>query len=566
MNTVYENEIYENIVSKMNFEKKSDLPGGFVVVLSKDNIVMGVISDADLRRVSANLPNFRSLKASEIMRPDFIFLFEDELTSNNLERLRHKFRERAIELKLSVQFIPILSREQKLVRVIHITDILQIWEAIEQKIIILGLGYVGLTLALSLADKGEIVYGLDQNRDIIDALKSEKSPIFEQGVEFIIKKVINRNLLVFEDLPLLISNLESGTRCFIICVGSPVTDQVLDSKQLDGALNALCRVISKGDTVILRSTVPIGFSRAFCNSITKKSGLLPGVDFYFGYAPERTLEGNAIEECRTIPQIYSGITDKCSSKIELILNKISNIKIKCESVEACEMGKLISNSYRDVIFGFSNEVANLSRRYNLDVNKLISDVNSGYPRNHIMKPSPGVGGPCLTKDSYILTNEFDFENSVIRSARKLNEELAQDFGDQITKYLRFSQKKNVLVLGLAFKGFPETNDIRNSTSMIVVNKIKEIDVNLKIFDFVIKKKELQENSNLYFDFNSNWVPDVVCILNNHKDNFSYFLSILKKVELRKKISLFDPWYLCSSIYDDGRLDYIQTLSKTYHKI
>jgi nucleotide sugar dehydrogenase len=351
------------------------------------------------------------------------------------------------------------------------SELIPIINTQKEEVVIVGLGYVGLTLAISIALKGLRVIGVDRNTEMLDNLEKYEAPIHEPGIKMLLRKTIGQNLKI-SNLNNFEEKLEGGfTRCYILCIGTPVISGKVKTEQLYESLDFLLKHLKRGDTVILRSTVPIGFSRSIANYLASKSGLTIGVDFYFGYAPERTVEGNAIEECSSIPQLYSGYTEVCSQKIVAVFSKISNSQIKCESLESGEFGKLMTNTYRDVIFGFSNEMALIANEYNLDINRLIDEVNLGYQRNQIKKPSPGVGGPCLSKDTYILMSGVKNDFKIIESARSVNKLMPKFVSNKILNYSKINKITRILVVGLAFKGFPETKDIRNSPSVEIVRQI-----------------------------------------------------------------------------------------------
>jgi len=557
------NSSVEEILEAMKYDEKANLPSGFAIVLDESQTVLGVISDSDIRkRIVMQKINPRDLTAQSLMRSDFLFLYDFELRVHDYTRLTSTALERKIDIKATIQFIPVLDAEHKLVRVLHITDLIQIWQNFNEQIVVVGLGFVGLTLALSIAEKGKTVIGIDSQPEVIDRIKSLNPGIYEPELDLILKNTLGFNFNIFNVGEFVVTPNDANPKVYIVCVGTPVNFGEIITSQIDSVINRIATVLKKGDTIILRSTLPIGFSRKIANKIMKETKLLVGIDFYFGYAPERNVEGNAIKELINIPQIYSGYTEACSAKIEKVFDSLVNSKIKCESLEACELGKLMSNSFRDVIFAFSNEISLIARQYNLDINKLIDEVNTGYPRNGIAKPSPGVGGPCLSKDSYILLNSLSLDYSVIKSARELNEDLPRYRSTQIFELIKGIDDPKILILGLTFEGEPETNDIRNSPSLEIIKilmeeKIEKLD--LRAHDPMLTNFEIRKlNINPYTE-NELWQPNLVCILNNNFKNFLLFKGLLDKLT---SIKLFDPWYICSSLYNDPKIKIINTISKT----
>jgi len=565
MNYVSLNSSVHDIIQAMKYDPTSSLPSGFTVVLDENNKVLGVISDSDIRK-QVVLPgkNPLELTARNLMRSDFLFLYDFELENNDYSRLTSMAIKREINFKTSIQFIPILDKEMKIIRILHITDLIQFWQNFEEKIVVIGLGFVGLTFALSMAEKGKSVIGVDSDVDNIKDLSEFKPRIYEPELETILKNTLGSTFNIFDTKSYLLKDLDSSPAVYIVCVGTPVHSGAIVTSQIEESLDSIIKIIKKGDTVILRSTIPIGFSRQMAHKIMENTKLTVGIDFYFGYAPERTIEGNAIKEMVNIPQIYCGMTDACSSKIEKVFDSVVNSKIKCESLEACELGKLMSNAYRDVTFAFANELSIVAQQFNLDINKLIYEVNTGYPRNSIAQPSPGVGGPCLSKDSFILLDSINLPDSVISSARKLNSKLPEYHLTQLMNLIDQEVNPKILIIGLAFKGEPETKDTRNSTAIDIITLLLSKKINnleLQVYDHMLGELEIKKMSLIPYNPRDFWKPNLVFILNNHFNNFNLFNEILKDLN---SVKLFDPWYLCSSLFKDPRVKVVKTLSKTLY--
>jgi nucleotide sugar dehydrogenase len=274
-----------------------------------------------------------------------------------------------------------------------------------------------------------------------------------------------------------------------------------------------------------------------------KFALRAGFDFHLAYAPERTVEGNAIAEVSRLPQLIGGYTNECARQVANLFSEFVNSVIICENLEAAELGKLVTNSFRDVKFAFANEVAQLATSSNVDVIRMIEDINLGYARNSIPFPSPGVGGPCLTKDSYML-GIANREESVILSARLLNHSMISFTSNKI-KNIAESHKGKVLAIGLAFKGVPATNDLRESTPIEICRELIAAGLDVSAIDAVVNQDEILSQGIPFFD-NSNSGYSVVCILNNNPSNVKIFLDLLKEWEAKNNLTtlaLFDPWGL-----------------------
>ena len=551
-------EVMEAMKTKIDPTK----PGGFAVVVNGDKTLVGVISDSDLRRSFLENDDVKAnLLAKDLMKKDFVYIYEDELKNLNFKRLTEVMDLRNISNKTSIQFIPVVNTQMQVLRVIHITDLIEAWKSVDSQIVIIGLGFVGLTLSLAFASKHKAILGVDTNIDYVNELKSFKSRIYEPDIELILKRTLNKKLILTNSLDLYPRNRAHISRNFIICVGTPLLNGIFDKSQLESAIKLIAADIQKDDAVVFRSTVPIGFTREAGDIIQGISGLQAGVDFALCYAPERTVEGNAIKECTIIPQLYSGLTENCSKRANQIFSFISDSQIRTESLEACELGKLMTNAFRDVSFGFANEMASIAKGYNLDINKLIENVNLGYSRNQIAKPSPGVGGPCLSKDSYLLAVNSKKMDNILIAARHTNEDIPLELANELVEIAKDHEILNTLIIGIAFKGEPETNDIRNSTGVMIASKLDANGLNLRIADCIVSNFQIKQTGLIPYDISEEWKPSLVCILNNHKQNINQFQNLLDTLNPDSPVILFDPWYLCPNLYEDIKIKTVLTMSK-----
>jgi nucleotide sugar dehydrogenase len=260
-----------------------------------------------------------------------------------------------------------------------------------------------------------------------------------------------------------------------------------------------------------------------------------------------------------LPQLVSGLTDECSKLVANFFSGwVSNV-IQMENLEACEMAKLVSNAYRDSIFAFANEMAQIASKNNLDINRIILNANAGYARNTIPMPSPGVGGPCLTKDSYMLVSNHEL--SMVFQSRKINESMI-DFSVKRILSLVEELGDNIVIIGAAFKGTPPTNDLRNSTPVDIARALIGISKRVAILDAVATDKEILAQGLHPFKLGE-FIPNVICILNNHPDNKELLKTILTSVEGKSglRIGVFDPWNLTNESDLLGTRTLVSTLSK-----
>jgi nucleotide sugar dehydrogenase len=289
----------------------------------------------------------------------------------------------------------------------------------------------------------------------------------------------------------------------------------------------------------MRSTVPIGTTREIAIVIEKELGWSVGTDFYAISAPERTVEGNALYELRELPQILGGVTLNCAQHGYDLFQKISKRLVPVSTSEVSETIKITSNAFRDYSFGFSNYLTKVAQSYNLDVNEIIDNANFGYLRNSIPKPSPGVGGPCLSKDPYLLCNsDFTNSESPIYAARKVNESMTQYVYSHLVEKIPRLLSLEILMLGLAFKGTPETNDTRNSPSIDLARLFLKEGKQIFGWDAVVENSSIP---GIFLQSEITIRPRVFLILNNHESNVDKLNAFL--LGNNEKIWIFDPWRL-----------------------
>ena len=447
-------------------------------------------------------------------------------------------------LNSRIKILPCVDRDNKLLGYVRYRDIVREDSIRSRDLCIIGCGYVGLTLALVMARNGFNVKGYDLNKDLINNLKKYKLPFYEKGINSLLNQQLNKNFQVT-------NSVSDISKCdtYIISVGTPINKYKKPSYLfLKKSINELSMVLKKGDLVILRSTVPVGTSRKILiNLLEKNTKLKVGKDFYVSFCPERTVEGNAIAELSKNPQIIGGYCEKSAEISMKIFNEITHTVINAETLEAAELSKIIDNSYRDTIFAYSNQMSLLASKFKINYSKLVDKINLGYSRNFVPKPSPGVGGPCLSKDPHILNNSLSEQKinySLVKSARSINEIMPQKICNiiysELNKLKKNKKRAKIFITGLAFKGNPETSDLRNSTSLQILNILKNKNKNIYVHDFVLEKINEKPKDLKFIDLDKGFKnSDVILILNNHKNYDSISNNLLGKI--KKNTIVFDAW-------------------------
>ncbi len=381
-----------------------------------------------------------------------------------------------------------------------------------KNILVAGGGFVGITLAAKLLKVGDInVTILDKDNEKLENFSNGNFGVFEPDLDEILMQAIVEKRLFF------CSEIHSiFFESIFICVGTTFQDK--NTESMSNVVNLSVRLahnLTADGFLFVRSTVRIGTTTKIRNELKS----INRSDIIVLFAPERAIEGNAINELDVLPQILAASNNTCFDRAKNFLEVLEFSVVKAQNYEAAEFAKLISNAWRDSIFAISNEIANLGEFLNLNVLEIINLVNDRYPRAKIPKPGP-VGGPCLTKDTHILFESFPEEmreQSLILSSRLSNERLFINASRKVQKILESRTDLNqVLVLGLAFKGHPKTNDIRSGFSTFLIDRIitEFANIKVKIWDPTLNDTDYQEYIKFKVEEICPEIPQVVILGNN----------------------------------------------------
>lgn len=547
MDTVYKktltclsNRSVSSVVDLMSVKNDIEVMG-IVAILSSDNRLIGSFADGDLRRIISDKVDL-SLPIDNFMIKDPITITEAELYSSEgwekVEKLENGLSRKVIYVYVvgdNNEFLGCVARD------FHSGN-----DSDDQvsDSCIMGLGFVGLTVACHMSAFNMKVFGYDYSQSLIEDLNNKKTKFDEPGLLNIITASVDKGLLEF-------TNQLPRCKVYMIAVGTPVSDDgEPDLSQIISCLEKISRVISTGTLIIIRSTIPLGSCReVFIPYLEKLSGLTCGSGWHLSFAPERTLEGNALAELRNLPQIVSGYSQECMRRSSMFFGKFTKNIVEVDTLESGELAKLACNTYRDLKFSFANELSNICESYNINSRKLISKINFDYDRARIPLPSPGVGGYCLTKDPIIYTHPSKPPIAPIelgRISRKINNYALFSPNRALENFCKNKNLNakdiNILIIGLAFKGAPETNDMRFSTSLDFFNSIVSSVDNVYGYDNCVDQNQLQE---LGFggDFDINKVEEYdisgIFFLNNHIKNSNVNLGLWLDNNSTKFI--FDGW-------------------------
>lgn len=466
-------------------------PAGLALVTAPDGRLVGIATDGDIRRAIERGADLET-PIAKAMNPKPFLITGIRPNAEMLDTILGKIKQERWR-RDKIRNIIVVDERRRVIDIVSFFDLWRNSEVRFKHIGIVGLGYVGLTLALILADHGFQVRGMDVNLRVRSSLRRGRPHFYEVGLGELLHDHLRGNFEVVDAFD------RGECDMYVIAVGTPVDERNHPrTAALERASASVGRVLKQGDAVILRSTVPVGTTRGVVIPILEKiSGLVAGRDFYVAFAPERTAEGKALEELRRLPQVIGGI-DRVSAEVAMnVFNSFTSHSIIVATLEEAEMVKLINNTYRDVTFAFSNELALLCHRWGIDTQRVIEAANRDYERGRVPLPSPGVGGYCLKKDPFIYIASGRKQGIVpllaVR-ARQVSEEMVAFLSARIRAFLRergkIGRQAKICFIGVAFKGDPVTSDVRGSTTLDLATALKSRRRRLVGYDPAVDRRDL----------------------------------------------------------------------------
>ncbi|MGV9184433.1 UDP-N-acetyl-D-mannosamine dehydrogenase [Arcanobacterium canis] len=340
-----------------------------------------------------------------------------------------------------------------------------------RKVVVIGLGYIGLPTAVVLAEGGWEVTGVDVSDRTIEYVSAGRLPFVEEGLADALKKVV-------EDGSLKVQKNTPKGNIFIISVPTPFKgDHELDSGAIDSATDALIPQLEGDELVILESTSPPGTTERMAQRIMDARPDL-SVDgsngrpvVHFAHAPERVLPGRIMIEMRANDRIVGGMTDEATKRAAAVYRSFTEGEVLETDARTAEMSKLTENAFRDVNIAFANELSLIADEQGIDVWELISLANR-HPRVNILNPGPGVGGHCIAVDPWFIVSTSE-SAKLIKQARLVNDgkpDFVMGKLEQAVAEQRAAKDTvTIALLGLAFK--PNIDDLRESPAMAIAQRV-----------------------------------------------------------------------------------------------
>lgn len=383
------------------------------------------------------------------------------------------------------------------------------------KVVMMGLGYIGLPTAALMAARGLQVHGVDVNQSVVNTINQGKIHIVEPDLDGLVHHVVSDGTLKADTAPV-------KAQTYLIAVPTPfVGNYEPDLKYVDSATDMISPFLEEGALVILESTSPVGTTERMADRIYASRPELKG-KIHVAYCPERVLPGNVIHELENNDRSIGGIDEESTEKaIEFYAHFVKG-QLHATNARTAEMCKLVENSYRDTNIAFANELSMICEKAGISVWELIKLANK-HPRVNILIPGTGVGGHCIAVDPWFIVNDFPEEAKIIRTAREVNNYKTEWVIERVVNTaLKFEldngRKPKVACMGLAFK--PDIDDLRESPAIHVVDALQSKDL-----DLVIVEPNIEEHSKYSLNTTEEGLEqaDIIVFLVGHRD--------FKKLEL-----------------------------------
>ena len=347
----------------------------------------------------------------------------------------------------------------------------------KKKVVLIGLGYIGLPTATFFARSGADVVGVDINSKTVETVNKGENPIFEPELDKMVKEVVENKKLRATLIP------EEGD-VFIIAVPTPFKDNhEPDISFVLNAINSIAKVVNKGNVIVLESTSPVGTTEIMAKQLQNlRTDLKVPInenedgDIFISYCPERMIPGNVFELVKN-DRIIGGINAKSSEETKKVYELISKGELICTNSKTAEMSKLTENSFRDVNIAFANELSIICDKIGINVFELIKLANH-HPRVNILTPGCGVGGHCIAVDPWFIIKKTPEQAHLLETARHINDYkpkfILNKVEEKINNLIANGKSLNdikIACLGLSFK--PNIDDLRESPAIKIASELSK---------------------------------------------------------------------------------------------
>lgn len=378
-------------------------------------------------------------------------------------------------------------------------------ETVIDRVVVVGLGSIGLPLALLLAKHEIEVVGVDIKEHRLEKIENGTLKTEEDVIGDLLQNPTVQKNLTTEMSPV-------PADVFVICVPTPLQSPSLtpDISQLKGALKSVVPHLEKGNLVNVESTVPPMTIDTIVTEQLTTSGITPGENLQVAYSPERLFPGNVFPEIIENDRIIGGITEASAQRARELYETFHEGQIYVTDPISAEMAKVMENTFRDVNVALANEFAMIGGELNVDVFEIINLANN-HPRVDILKPGIGVGGHCLPIDPWFLNHINPENTNLVTTARRINDEMPKKASRIIRQEVSEYTDPKILALGAAYK--PNTKDTRNSPAIKVVSELQRDGYDITHYDRHVEGLQYSTVRSLLTDER----PDIIVQLVPHDE-------------------------------------------------
>ena len=352
----------------------------------------------------------------------------------------------------------------------------------DARVAVLGLGYVGLPLAVAAAETGFRVTGFDVSDDRVAAVNRGESPVTDVPDAELAPLVESGTLTATADPEVL-----AGSDVFVICVPTPLKHELPDMSYIESAGIIVASQLAAGALVILESTTYPGTTEEFLRPILEKGGLIAGGDFHLGFSPERIDPGNERFGLRNVPKIVGGIDDASTEAMKAFYCAFVEEVVPVATPATAEMAKLLENTYRHINIALANEMAILCHDLGIDIWEVIDAAATKPFGFHPFYPGPGWGGHCIPVDPAYLSwrvRQMGETARFVELAREINDRMPAYVVQRVSECLNQEGKSlkssRILLLGVAYK--PNVGDVRESPALEILKRLHKTGANVKYHD------------------------------------------------------------------------------------
>lgn len=381
---------------------------------------------------------------------------------------------------------------------------------------IIGLGYIGLPTALMFAKSGVKVVGTDKNIKLVESLNQGKLNFEEKGLEELFQEALSNGIEFTTEY--------QKTHTYIIAVPTPYIKESkkLDSKYVVSAVNSVLDVCENGAILIIESTIAPGTIDKYIRPEIEKRGFIIGEDIHLVHAPERIIPGNMIYELEHNSRTIGADNQEIGGKVNRLYSNFCKSEIVVTDIRSAEMSKVVENTYRDINIAFSNELAKICNKDNMDVYEIIRIANK-HPRVNILQPGPGVGGHCIPVDPWFLVGDYPDLTDLILTARKINDSMPNHVLGRIRDIMLEHEIQDLSKIGLYGLSYKENvDDIRESPTLQLLEQMNNhLAFGVKVFDPFVKTKIVDGQVLDFKGFLNGIEILVIMVGHNHiKDNIN----------------------------------------------